>query len=238
MKKHGFSMAELLVALTIIAVGAAILIPSYLALRPDKYKFKVLSYYNAVNEVTENLLENSAIYFRKPIDDEMPEGAYNDDGTLNPDYQYGCNGLGCVGQPEVAPYNTEDYLNYRKYPNLLLDMLNLQDTVKFVENPNHNDLSHPVGSATGRLPDGSYWVIEAYKNEEKYPYDYRITIDMNSESEGPNCVYDVNNCKSPDKFVFYVDNIGDISGDDPLTKVYINNMTNLDKAEDYTEASH
>lgn len=218
MKKHGFSMAELLVALTIIAVGAAILIPSYLALRPDKYKFKVLSYYNAVNNVTENLLENSAIYFRDA------------DGS-------DCNGLGCTQKPEVAPYNTDDYSRYEKYPNLLLDMLNLQDTVNFVGNPDHNDVSQPIGSAKGRLPDGSYWVIEAYKNEEKYPYDYRIIIDMNSESEGPNCVYDVNNCKSPDKFVFYVDNIGDISGDDPLTKVYIRNMTNLDKTADYDAAS-
>lgn len=216
MKKHGFSMAELLVALTIIAVGAAILIPSYLALRPDKYKFKVLSYYNAVNEVTENLLENSAIYFRDADDSD-------------------CNGLGCTQKPE-APYNTNDYYSFMKYPNLLLDMLNLQDTVKF-EGTDENTDSY-IGCATGRLPDGSYWVIEAYKNEEKHPYDYRIIIDMNSESEGPNCVYDVNNCKSPDKFVFYVDNIGDISGDDPLTKVYIRNMTNLDKTADYDAASY
>ena len=46
MKKSGFTMAELLITLTIIGVTAALVIPAVMKMSPDKYKVRVLNIYN------------------------------------------------------------------------------------------------------------------------------------------------------------------------------------------------
>ena len=62
MKKFGFTLAEVLITLSIIAIAAATLAPSYLKSRPDKYKFKVVKCYNTIADANERLLGNPFVY--------------------------------------------------------------------------------------------------------------------------------------------------------------------------------
>lgn len=62
MKKRGFTLAEVLVTIAIIAVAAATLAPIYLKAKPDQYKFKVIRCYNMINDANERLLDNPYLY--------------------------------------------------------------------------------------------------------------------------------------------------------------------------------
>ena len=61
MKKYGFSLSEILVALAVVGIVAAIITPMSSAILPDKNKVEVLKAYNALSETTQNLLNNKKI---------------------------------------------------------------------------------------------------------------------------------------------------------------------------------
>ena len=61
MKKYGFSLSEILVALAVVGIVAAIITPMSSAILPDKNKVEVLKAYNALSETTQNLLNNNMI---------------------------------------------------------------------------------------------------------------------------------------------------------------------------------
>ena len=105
MRKQGFTLAELIITLGIIGVGAALIAPALGNLMPDKNKLTVLNTAKTINEVTEKLLDNSHIYYKT--------------GT--------CIGLGCQGAPL-----DEDYASYSgksKFANLLVASLNADGDV-------------------------------------------------------------------------------------------------------------
>ena len=68
MKKHGFTLAEVLITLGIIAIGAATIAPLYMESKPDKYKIKVLRCYNTLSEASDRLLSNPYIYSKERLD--------------------------------------------------------------------------------------------------------------------------------------------------------------------------
>ena len=73
MKKRGFTLAEVLVTIAIIAVAAATLAPIYLKAKPDQYKFKVIRCYNMINDANGRLLDNPYLYERARLDStEIP----------------------------------------------------------------------------------------------------------------------------------------------------------------------
>ena len=227
MKKRGFTLAEVLVTLGIIAVAAAALGPLYMKMRPDKYKSRVLKYYTLIDQTTSRLLDNEQIYYR--LDDDGNH-YINNTHILDPNTQYGCNGLFCTSQPKSGTgYNNAKYQGNIKYPNLMADELPLN---------NITYATASTGNATGTLADQSSWTIQRTTDSSSGTTVtvYDITIDLDSSTDGPNCSYSAN-CKRPDRFMFRVDLNGDVSGQDSLTRTYIKNITNIDKSEDFTEAS-
>lgn len=108
MKKHGFTLTELLVTLGIIGVVAAILAPTLGNLMPDKNKAMVLKIYKNISEITDDLLKDSTVYYR--VQD--------------------CTGLQCTGMPRASEYQNAKYEGANKYVNLLAANLQLSE-----ENP-------------------------------------------------------------------------------------------------------
>ena len=53
MKKNGFTLAELLIAIGIIGIVAAVTAPQLNKLLPDENKSKVLKAYKALNDINE-----------------------------------------------------------------------------------------------------------------------------------------------------------------------------------------
>ena len=56
MNKKGFTLAEVLIALAIIGVTAAITAPMLSSLMPDKHKAMVLKYYKTITDINKDLL--------------------------------------------------------------------------------------------------------------------------------------------------------------------------------------
>ncbi len=102
MKKSGFTMAELIISLTIIGVAAALVLPQITNMAPDKYKVRVLNAYNDLYAATENLLNvNRMLYIEK--DDSGIEV----NGEIYPDGIPDCVGLQCTDAAEDCSGNTK-----------------------------------------------------------------------------------------------------------------------------------
>lgn len=221
MKRHGFTLAEILITLSIVAVAAAILTPAYVNMRPDKYKFKVLNQYKLLNDATEQLLLDHDIYYRMPIDSNTPPAAFDERGILVPTTDYGCKGLACRLMPTNAtPYHSSQYINECKYPNLIREMLQLK-----------TESTCAGGEYSGIAKDNTIWKFMYNGN-----YEYTVEIVFPNTS-GTTCGPYSSSCKRPNVFHFYVNNMGDITGGDPLTDVYIKNMHTIYKSDDTNKIS-
>lgn len=62
MKKPAFTLTELIIAITIIGVAAALALPSMISIMPDGKKMKVIKYYNIINNTVEEILANPDLY--------------------------------------------------------------------------------------------------------------------------------------------------------------------------------
>ena len=82
MKKSGFTLAELIVTLSIIGVAAALSIPAVSGLMPDKNKAKVLKYYASMGNAVNDILSNDKMYHP----------------YTTTSYTMSCEGLACVAQ--------------------------------------------------------------------------------------------------------------------------------------------
>jgi len=82
MKKFGFTLSELVVAVSIIGVAAALFVPVAGKLVPDTKKASVLKYYVEINNAVHEFYNNEDLY--QPNDE--------------------CNGLSCIN-PENPNYN-------------------------------------------------------------------------------------------------------------------------------------
>ena len=204
MKKHGFSLAELLVALGIVAVGASIMMPIFLNARPDRYKFRVINCYNMASEATDTLLSNPELYYPSSMNDN-------------------CRGLTCTSintDPSAIiplPGNTSAAC---KYPLLMKELLRLGNSSTTCTN----------GNLAGDATDTTNW---SFSGDTTNGYDITITFPRTSPG---NCQYSAT-CKNPNQFVLHVDRSGDITGGDNLTRVYLKNLTNIHKQDDFSDES-
>ena len=107
MKKQGFTLAELLIALGVIGVAAALLVPNLGKILPDRNKITVLNTAKVINEITTNLMNNDGLYY-----------------NINR-----CVGLACNATPKTAPYNDNKYSGDSKYSRLLISNLNVDGDV-------------------------------------------------------------------------------------------------------------
>lgn len=172
MKKRGFTLSELLIALGIVAVTAAMVGPIFSSVIPDKNKIKVISYYNKINEINQKLLSNQNYYYTIY--------GINDDGDR---YVKKPANLSNTYEPIDKPqFITDSLSGNNKYPKLFFYTLNssLCGLKEWVE-----------------LEDGSLWKIEMsntyysitidvngkngkscyYENDCKKPDTFRFIID-------------------------------------------------------------
>lgn len=62
MKKNGFTLSELLIALGVVAVASALMAPQITKLMPDRAKLQVISTYSKIDQETNSLITNGAVY--------------------------------------------------------------------------------------------------------------------------------------------------------------------------------
>ena len=230
MNKQGFTLAEVLVALGIVGVCAALIAPAIVNIMPDKNKVKVIQYHAAITNATVELLNDDAIYYRPLVYEEngttedgeiiktpviVEETITAEDGTSRTvkTYKKSCDGgLDCTeAAAGDARYCSKPPFNKsgtEKYAACLSNKLGL-------------------GSPTGGTDnDGSDWNISI----KGAPY--TITIEVTPEGCGEFSA----SCKKPNTFKFEVDNWGNVEPVDKLSKVYLKNVTRVNAQKDKEEA--
>ena len=65
MKKRAFTMAEIIITLAVIAVGAVIIAPAVTNIMPDKNKAKIIKYNTLLGNAINDMFQNEELY--KPI---------------------------------------------------------------------------------------------------------------------------------------------------------------------------
>lgn len=100
MKKSGFTLAELIVTLSIIGILATLVAPALTNLVPDKNKAIVLRYYSTINNTINDIFNDEKIYH--------PYTGYKISGTetvyfTTKDGTTACEGISCVSGnfPEI-----------------------------------------------------------------------------------------------------------------------------------------
>lgn len=211
MKKFAFTLSEIIVALGIIGVIAAMTAPLMGNIIPDKDKIKVLKVNKLLNDVNAELLDDPGLYVSDGI----------------------CENFGCTQQPTRPPYNEDArFRGFNKYLNLLVENLNitavgnnLGATGRFIT----ADGIVWVFETFTRRPSANPLVVQ--RNE--FTYGFYIDLDPN----GDDCSYSAE-CQKPDRFRFTMDHNGVVSAADPLTRAYLANPEKLnDRKKDLKDAS-
>lgn len=112
MKKFGFTLMEILVGLTIIAVIGILIAPSLSNIMPNSDKIKVLKYHAALEQAIAELLTTEGIY-------------YSVDRNL--DGEPDCEGLECTGIPLIAPFREARFEGNFKFENLVSFKLGIEN---------------------------------------------------------------------------------------------------------------
>lgn len=129
MKKLGFTLSEILVAMGIIAVIAAMTAPMLDSIIPDKNKAKVLKVYKTLSSINADLLGDSSIYI------------IDEDGN--------CSGIDCKTLPANPKYNNAaQYSGDVKYCYLLADKLSRA-----------NSITQNGNTLTFDTTDGLHWTL-------------------------------------------------------------------------------
>lgn len=116
MKKFGFTLIEILVAVLIIAVIAVIIAPKLTSIIPNTDKIKILRHHAMLEQAIMELISTEGIYHSI---DENADGDYDDEKD--------CEGLDCTKKPLIAPYNQDDFRGDDKFKNLISFKLGLEN---------------------------------------------------------------------------------------------------------------
>ena len=219
MKKLAFTLMELLTAMAIIGITAALVAPALTNIMPDKTKMQVIKAHKTLSDVTMDLLNDPSLY--RDAHCTTLEGLSNAiDNSI-------CVGLGNEDKPLVEPYNTDEYTSQEKYPKLLASKM---------------EVSEKISEIDFVTQDGVTWIIEPTsgglnQTTKNYENNYKVIIDLNGE-KGPNSI-GFADVKNPDQFIFNVDTYGKVTGheEDKLTIQYLKTRTKFNnKKEDYKAA--
>ena len=217
MKKLGFTLSELLVAIGIVAVGAALVAPTVSNIVPDKNKIKVINCFNKINEINQKLLNAPDLYISKYEYDEDEKNEKDARKLIYFGFADGGVPLRYKDNIILSQYYSEN----DKYKSLFSEMLTGERT-----------------TGTINLENGSQIEIVDQtwdKNVNPYLTTIFITFDIDGKDKGKNCSYDGNKCKKPDIFKFKVDESGNVTAGDAMTDAYLTTIGKSNSQKDDKE---
>lgn len=210
MKKNGFTISELIIALSVIGIASAIIAPTLNKIMPDQNKAKILNFHSNLSTIVESVLNDPLLYDCKILQEK------ESDSELR--------GLDCTLEPIREPYNNDTFSGNEKFANLIYDKLDIE-----------RKSSKIYESFDAQTKDGTIFFIQYDKDIEGY----HVVMDINGAKE-PNSIYsnkDTKKVDKPDRFRFIVGKFGDIRPNDPLTEAYLVNPIKMnDKATDKASA--
>lgn len=213
MKKYGYTLAEALIAMTIIGVIAAVMLPMMNRFKPDTNKILFLKTYDAIVEITQSIASATDIYpilngninFESAPFKNMMRYTDNDDG------------------PHEGPSKYCTLLSY--FMGTTIPHACIQDN-QFRELPVANE--RPAFITRNNV---HFWVYTFNVNNPGYRTN--IYIDLNGRDNGPNCTGEIANelpagevCSRPDSFMFAVQADGKVYVNSRLGQEYLRTRNN------------
>lgn len=202
MKKFGYTLAEVLIAMTIIGVLASLTLPMVNKFKPDSSKAMYIRAYDSIAEILSVLVDNTTIYPVKNTDDgpsylETPLAntvAVNYDGISIPAGNNKMCYVFAISFNATAPYCARNAAALTNVTNDNYDFIT-KNGIRFWYT------SSVAGKAT-------------------------FLIDVDPKTDSFNCEYNATSCKHPDRFRFNIEPNGSFTVD-AKGQEYINDRLNL-----------
>lgn len=220
MRKQGYTLAEILVAIGIVGVIAALMLPIFNKIQPDQEKAMYLKAYKALNAAVTAVAADKTIY---------PSFGVNNDSrdySVNP--LYNTRAVKSLDRGIDLPAGPEKFgraLAWAFNGNL---------------NGNYNAAVAYTGAAnsnfvpTFTLPNGMQFMVTTTMNINTPFYSSEIWVDLDGDRKGRNC--SISTCETPDRFKFVVAANGAMTPADAKGEQYIANQLNLRKLANVTNS--
>lgn len=213
--KKGFTLAETLVTLSIVAVVAAIGIPAIHSLRPNQEMLMLKKVYYLTGRTVNELIND--------------EDFYPDDETENK------SGFSHVHTIPEARYHGHEYSGDTKFCGLFAARMNLRGADHCEDGITLAD-TFPAGSApgTGHFTTADYvvWFLPINDFDRDGADDTRQSIYVDVNGDKPdNCFETDSNCNKPDRFEIQLDRYGRLFVPEGVGRRYLSD-TNTTKTYD------
>ena len=216
MKRIGYTLTETLVAMAVIAVVAVICAPLVNSFRPDEYKAKFLSIYDAIVESTITMASNRTLY---PIEEETHIYApllNTNDVFLDDRKTYGGLNKYCkllamaMGNGEEDKCSDEGFYLIRK------------------------NLDNAFNNISFRTPNGVDFFVGTHFDQLANTFQINVLFDVDGVENGKDCFFTKNTCTHPDRFAITIAANGNVEIADAKGRIHIKkrNSLRLNKSKD------
>ena len=219
MKRSGYTLAEALIALAVVGIIAAVMLPLVSKYKPDTTKVLYLRTYDAISRTIAEFSSNVKMY------PEWNGDKYEDDIRY---FDYPFYNKGKVKLDNGKTVEEAD--------NKICNLLALSAGAKEIKCENDYDT----------YTDGGFEPSYKYKNgvevfvstlrtnpdsENKAQYRTDIYFDVDGKDKGPNCLYNSISCKNPDTFKVFIGADGKVAAGDAYGYEYLKKRQTWKKQE-------
>ena len=177
MKKSAFTLSELMIALTVLGILCAILLPAIVRTMPNQNKVMMKrAYYTTANIVSDMI----------------------NDANLYPSVDSSGNTKVGFDNLESVTYNGKTYSSYSKFISLFAAHLNIDGEINETCSGSGSGATIPGNSKYCRIfttPDGILWTLKATNSIEMLTRTNTITVDVNGDKK-PNCMQGDDSCST------------------------------------------
>lgn len=214
MKKFGYTLAEILIAITIIGVMTAVMLPLINNTKPDKTKAMYLKTYDSLVEILNNVTYNSQIFtiFTQ-------SGGKTYDISKCPLFDTEKRKIGNNGKILVTQNGND------KLCSVVAASFGVEPDAS-CSDKKYTDTTFPKNLSFTNNYGIQFQFIVTGINVATGVYTTEIYVDVDG-ANGNSCIYDKNTCQRPDRFLFLVSPTGHLIPADQMGQAYIRTRTNL-----------
>lgn len=214
MKKFGYTLAEILIAITIIGIMTAVMLPLVNNTKPDKTKVMYLKTYDSLVEILNNVTYNSQIFAVS-----TQSGGQTYDISKCPLFD--------TAVRTIDGNNDEEILATQDGNNKLCSVVAASFGVEPNEQCSFNGNFDGMGENSFTNNYGiQFKFMVSTIDVATGAYTTEIYVDVDGDN-GNNCIYDGDTCQRPDRFIFLVSPTGHLIPADQMGQAYLQTRTNL-----------